>query len=315
MAAAVAGAIAGGFLGAAVEGPSWVSIAGAGVALSGVVAVVVVVQREARREARAHDEAVHARADRERIDLHAERLNDLAFRPLRTVTLAPLSLASGPSSKTGVGLVIQANGAERPVEEIPGWPSAEQHLATEPALADAWARATVAARSCLALRRELVSELRARFDATVLEEFGFDARLGGPTPDSTFWCDTDLLARLSIARGGALDPKELTVLSPLDAAPGPSGFRDSQWVAAGGARLLESRSSDEADPRRLAEVFRRVATETGSRRRAAELRAAEATASRECAQLAERVRGFSDQLLIERSFHGACDACRSWAPR
>jgi hypothetical protein len=262
-------------------------------------------------------EGVRIRGEnRERFERHALALNSHAFAPMNAVVLQS-PLASPPLSgkldrPRGTGLhVLLANAQQAPVEGLPNWPLASEHLYANPKLKQCWEETVAKARTYYELREATFNATIAKLSQLVEAEYGPEMRTAGRMGDNPPWFDVAGVAWFIIGRRGPLNRQDFY-------SPGvsPEASPDlPRTISTGGGFFLSARNAAEGDTARFKEIFDAIWRDPQLGPEARATAAAESIASASVSELREQVRVYSNKILVSHTFEGECEVCRTWTPR
>lgn len=254
--------------------------------------------------------------NRERYERHALDLNSHAFAPLIGVVLQS-PLANPPiwgnlDRPGGSGLHVRLSNAEQaPVEGLPNWQLAEAHLNANAILKRCWDDAIEKARKYYELRETTFNETVARLTQLVQEEYGPEMRVTRGMGDNPPWFDAASVAWFIIGRRGPLNRRDF--FNPGVAPGAPADL--PRTVSTGTGFFVQARNAAEGDPGRFQRIFDSVWADLKLGSDARAVAAAESAASSAVSELSERVRVYSNKILVSHTFEGECEVCRAWVPR
>lgn len=265
------------------------------------------VRLDARR---ARESAVRER--RLRYEGHTEMLNDQAVRPLRSLHLDPAAAGISAAPAAPLGLVVSEGEQARPVEQLPNWSYAVEHLRSDPSLGPSWAATEDAVRRYYALRSGVEEELAGRYTHLLLSRYGFETRLEGHRFDPPPWFDARAFVGVALSVRGRLDRSTVTVVPAMVDDAADDDATAPHLVLIGDTPVACAPSRDAANPGEIADLVElgRSGAATTSTLRA--VTAAQAQAAQAVAHLAEVTRHYSDRMVIEHAGAGACSICRPW---
>lgn len=305
---ALAGALIGAYLARGDPRVLGAALVGLGVA---VVAPLALWRQESRQERRRDLEAT-IRERQSRYHAHTEQLNEQAVRPLRTLHLQGPSGAGPLPPHARLGLSVDEGETTRPVEQLPNWSYAVEHLQGDPVVGPSWSATEVAVRRYRALREGTEESLSGRYTHLLLSRYGFETPLEGGRFDPPPWFDARAFVGVALSVRGPLDRSTITVVPAMvdDAADDdPSA---PHLVLVGETPVACAASRDAANPGEIADLVElgRSGAATGAALRA--LSRAEHEARAAVRRMAEESRRYSDRMLIEPTGSGACEVCRPW---
>lgn len=310
--AAALGVVAGALLEAywAHGGALTLSAALVGMVLTTAAPVVLWTREEQSERQRADAESRRER--RARYDVHVEQLSDQAIRPLRTLRLAADGAPRTADNSLASGLVVSDGDRTRPVEELPNWPYAVEHLMADVVLGPAWASAEAAVHEYCAAREGIAEDLASRYTHLLLSRFGFETHLEGSRFDPPPWYDARAFVALALTLRGPLDRSTVTVVPAMIDDVADSDAEAPHLVLIGETAVACAPRRDVANPAEIADLFelgRSGAAATGSLRSLAQ---SEERAREAIRCLAVGSRRYTDRMLIEHAGSGSCAVCRPW---
>jgi hypothetical protein len=291
-------------------GPLTLSAALVGMVLT-AAAPVVLWRREEHGDRRRADEAAQ-RDRRARYDAHAERLSEQAIRPLRTLRLAWAEPYRTAGASPGSGLAVNEGDQVRPLEELPNWPYALEHLRADPALGPAWSAAERVVRDYCARREGIAEDLAGRYTHVLLSRYGFETRLEGSRFDPAPWYDVRALVGLALALHGPLDRSTVTVVPAMIGDAVDTDAAAAHLVLIGETPVACVPCREAANPAEVADLFELGRSGAAAATALRSLTQTEARARSAIQRLAEESRRYADRMLIERAGSGTCAVCRPW---
>jgi hypothetical protein len=312
----ILGFLAGLLVGLYVVGGGGVTLGLAALAILATFCAPLVVKQIEQRSDRGKDEARSRGENRERFERHALDLNSHAYAPMATVVLQS-PLASPPiygnlDRPGGTGLHVRlVNAQQAPVEGLPNWQLASEHLFANPKLKECWEESLQRAGSYYALREATFNSTVAKLTGLVRAEYGPEMQITRGMGDNPPWVDGATLAWYIIGRRGPLVRRDF--FNP-GMPPGTSPAVP-RTVSTGTGAFLSARNATEGEVDRFQRIFDAIweDPELGSDARATA--AAELAAAVAVSTLSEQVRVYSNKILVSHTFEGECDVCRLWVPR
>jgi hypothetical protein len=310
----ILGFLAGVLVGLYLVGGGGVALALAALAVVATVCSPFLVRPvEEASERRKEDLRVKAE-NRERYERHALDLNSHAFAPMIAVSLQS-PLANAPiygnlDRPGGTGLQVRlANSQAAPVEGLPNWQLASEHLLANSRLKQCWENGLAKARTYYELREPTFRATKSRLAQLVRADYGPEMlvtdNMGGNPP----WCDVAGLAWFIIGRRGPLNRREFF-------NPGPSGASNlPRMISTGNGYFLSARDATEGDVARFQRLFDTVWADPDLSAQARATAVAETSALDAASELSEQVRVYSNRILVSHTFEGDCEVCRAWVPR
>ena len=310
--AAALGVVAGTFVGDFWVHGGALALSAALVALVLTAAAPVVLWSREEHLERLRALASAQRERRARYDAHTERLAEQAIRPLRTLRLAVASTSESSGSPIAGGLAVGEGDQTRPLDELPNWPYALEHVRADPALGPIWASTENAVLTYSALREGLAERLTSRYTHLLLSRYGFETHLEGRRFDPPPWYDARALVRLALAVRGPLDRSTVTVVPAMLDDAIDSDAAAPHLILIGETPVACAPRRDVANPAEVADLFELGRSGPAAAASLRSLVQAEERARFAVQRMAEESRRYADRMLIEHAGTGSCDVCRPW---
>lgn len=290
-------------------------------ALVAIVATVAVpfIERVLSNAASRTDERIHQRDEnRAQFAQHALELNSHAYQPMVGVVLQsplenpPINGRLDPPGGSGIQVRLPDN-QQLPIEGLPNWQFAMDHMLANAHVRAAWDAATAKAGRYYELRESTFNKTVGRFRVLLREEYGPGMHFSNTFSDHPVpWVDPEGLSYFVIGRRGPLNRREF--FNPGGSSPDVDENQPRQ-ITTGSGYYLWGRNAREAEPTRLQGVFDAVWADSELSAAAEATAHADREAKGALADLSERIRIYSNWILLSKTFEGECGVCRTWIPR